>query len=100
MKNAILTIIIGAMFIIALFVTKEIGKSAETQSYAIANDGGYVPMYKVQTNAIRIQDTVEVEWNGNVYSAYVDPESEIQTGDLITCSFIIYEGDVELVDIK
>lgn len=102
MKNIIFpAFIFAAMLITAIAVVSVNGKGTESESsYAIGNDGGYIPVYKVNCTAQRIADTVEVIWNGNEYSAYVSPESEIKTGDKIRCTFIIYEGNVELVDIN
>ena len=98
MRNLII-LLVGAMLIVALI---SIGNnSTETQSqYAIANDGGYVPVYRVQAPAMRIGNVVEVEWRGETYSAYLTPESEIQTGDMITCTFLVYEGNVEFISIE
>ena len=71
----------------------------ETETHWYANDGEYVPIYRIRSAAIRLENTVEVDLNGNSYSCYVSPESEIQTGDIITAVFYCYNGNYELIDI-
>ena len=95
---AFLTILVMSMFFLIAKGNAK-GNGTERQTYAIGNDGGYVPVYAIRCMAMRMADTVEVEWNGNLYTCYIDPESEIQTGDIITCRFMSYEGNYELIDI-
>lgn len=71
----------------------------ETETYLNGNDG-YVPVHYVACTAMRSGDHVDVEYKGNLYSAYVTNDSEIQTGDRIICMFAYNEGEIELVDIK
>ena len=99
MKNiiALIVIIAGVMLIITLF---SYNPEIVSQSYAIANDGKYIPVYKVQVPAMRMENVVEVEWNGKIYSAYLDTNSEIETGNIITCTFALYEGEYEFIGIE
>lgn len=102
MKNIFAALIVGLFLILVmgLLVACDMNGTEMQAQYATANDGGYLPVYRVSAKAIRGTDYVEVEWNGNSYSAYISPESEIKTGDQITCLFSVYEGNVELIDIK
>ena len=107
MKNNIIGLIILALLLALTMVSliKLDGAvinvtGTETETYLNGNDGGFIPVYYVTCNAIRSTDYIEVEWNGNLYSAWIEPESEIQTGDRITCGFAFYEGEAELIDIK
>ena len=90
------------MFAIVAFivVVNENGKGNGTETYVVANDGGYIPVYRVSCTAERYGNKVYVIWDGNEYAAYVDEQSTIETGDTITATFIIYEGNAELVDIN
>ena len=49
------------------------GTETETVLYLNGNDGGYVPVHYIKCVAIRMENTIEVEWNGNRYSCEVDP---------------------------
>ena len=66
----------------------------------INSNGNGNSVYQVRCVAQRISDTVEVEWNGNVYSAYVTSESKIQTGDFVTAVFEVGKNGTEFVGIK
>ena len=103
LKSVLMAVIMLAVVMVLIFVLDNKGKgkgiTSET-NYAIANDNGYVPTYRNICEAKRLGNEVYVTWLGNEYSAYLSPESEIQTGDKIMCTFVIYEGNVELVAIN
>ena len=103
MKNNLFAALIVGLFLIlvmGLLVACDMNGMETPADYAIATDGEYLPIYKVNCTAQRIADTVEVEWNGNAYSAYLTPESEIQTGDQVVAVFTIFEGEVQLINIE
>lgn len=104
LKSVIMAVVMLFAVMVLIFVLDNKGKGIESetkrQTYSIANDGGYVPTYHNICEAKRLGNEVYVTWKGNEYSAYLSPESEIQTGDKIMCTFIIYEGNVELVAIN
>ena len=104
--NDLIGALIVALFILVIMVSliKLDGTETEidlTQSETYWNGNGneYIPIHYVTCTAIRGTNHVEVEWNGNLYSCLIEPESEIQTGDRITATFIIYEGNAELINI-
>ena len=104
-SNNIFAVLICGLFIalvIGLMVACDStnGIGTETETYYKANDGEYLPIYRITTTAIRIDDCVEVEYNGNLYSAHLSPESEIQTGDRIVALFTMYEGELQFVGIN
>ena len=98
---ALFTLLMVAFFVVISKSNATIGIRTETETpfYLTGNDGGYIPVYHVQVTATRIADVVEVEVNGNQYSAYVTSDSEIQTGDQIVCKFACYEGELEFIGI-
>ena len=105
--NNLIGAIVVALFILIVTVslikldgTESNLNGTETEIYLNGNDGGYIPVYYTTCTAIRSTNHVEVEWNGNLYSCWIEPESEIQTGDRIVCGFAFYEGNAELIDIK
>ena len=101
MKNIFAALIVGLFLVLAVAFLVACDTNMETPAnYAIAADGEYLPIYKANCTAQRIADTVEVIWNGNSYSAYLSPESEIQTGDKVIAVFTIFEGEVQLINIE
>ena len=102
MKNVFAALIVGLFLILAtgLMVACDNEIAPEPETYYKAADGEYLPIYKINTTAIRIDDCVEVEYNGNLYSAHLSPESEIQTGDRIVALFTMYEGELQFVGIN
>jgi len=98
-KDFIAGLFLAILVLSMAFLIAKGNAKGNGMEYAIGNDGGYVPVYTIRCVAMRMADTVEVEWNGNLYVCYVNPESEIQTGDIITCRFMSYEGNLELIDI-
>ena len=72
-------------------VIKWNGKEMETETS--------LPVVYVQTTATRGYDWVEVEYNGNLYSTWIDTESDIQTGDLVWAEFYI-NNDIKLIGIR
>lgn len=70
------------------------GNAPETENVA-GNEVFYVPCV-----AVRSIDYVTVEYYGNTYDAYVDPESEIQTGDYVWAGFYIDGNELRFVHLK
>ena len=96
-------LIIGLIALLAmgLFLGKEMSHQPKTKvEYAVANDGKTLPLIHAQVVAIRHPDYVEVEYEGNFYSAWIDEDSTICTGDKIWVTFALYEGELELINIK
>ena len=95
------TLLMVAFFVVISKSNATIGIRTETETpfYLTGNDGGFIPVYYIKATATRMADVVEVEVNGNQYSAYITPDSEIQTGDQIVCKFACYEGELEFIGI-
>ena len=99
-KQEKFALIIGliAIIVMGLFFGK--ANPAPKAKSAMGNDSEYYPIFYVKGDVVRYPDYVEIEYDGNVYSAWIDAESELVTGDEVWCGFTIYEGNLELVDIK
>ena len=100
-KQEKFALIIGLIVLVAmgLFLGKEMPQP-EGIEYVTANDGESLPIIHVRANAVRFVDYVEVEYEGNLYSTWIDADSDICTGDKIWVTFALYEGELELIDIK
>lgn len=70
------------------------GNAPVTESVE-SNDVFYVPCM-----VTRGVDYIEVEYCGDMYSAWIDSESEIQTGDYVWAGFYIYNNEFKLVDFR
>lgn len=68
--------------------------------YIVASDGQYLPVYYVKSNATRHGNVVDIDYEDNIYSCYVDVESEIKTGDTVWAGIVEYKGNIEVVDIQ
>ena len=98
-KQEKFTLIIGLIAVIAmgLFLGSH---SAPVTENVTGNDGENYEVFYVPCEVTRGVDYIEVEYYGNVYSAWIEPESEIQTGDYVWAGFYIYNNELELVDFR
>ena len=101
-KQEKFALILGLITIVVmgLFLGKEMPQPKAQVEYAVANDGGTLPLIHAHVVAVRHPDYIEVEYEGNSYSTSIDTDSEICTGDEIWVTFALYEGELELIDIK
>ena len=104
MKYKILQKVKSALFVVAilatLFLLVYYAKPVPETKYIVAADSQYLPVYYVKTSATRYKNYVEVDYENNIYSCYVDANSEIKTGDTVWAGIVAYKGNIEVVDIK
>jgi len=100
-------IIVALFLLLVIIVTvKYADANANTNSnldrneISLTGNGNGNSIYQVRSIAQRCGNVVEVEWNGNYYTAWIDAESEIQTGDFVTAVFEVDQNGTEFVGIK
>ena len=104
MKYRILQKVKGALFVVAilatLFLLVYYTEPVPKTKYIVAADGQYLPVYYVKTDATRHGNVVDIDYEDNIYSCYVDKESEVKTGDTVWAGIVAYRGNIEVVDIQ
>ncbi len=103
MKYRILQKVKGALFVVAflaaLFLLIYYAEPVPETKYIVAADGQYLPVYYIKASATRHGNVVDIDYKDNIYSCYVDKESEIKTGDTVWAGIITYGGNIEVLDI-
>ena len=97
-KYAIVLMLI-VLVTMGIFIGTQTERAPKTEM-AIDNEGQTLPIFYVSAKATRYSDYVEVEYNGNMYSTWIDANSTIKTGDYVWAGFYVYGGEVEFVGIR
>ena len=104
MKYRILQKVKNAMFVLVilatLFLLVYYAKPVPETKYIVAADGEYLPVYYIKANATRHGNIVDIDYEDNIYSCYVDKASEIKTGDTVWAGIVTYRGNIEVLDIR
>lgn len=98
-QAAVIVIVIVAF----IFALKNFASVSYTTYYE-SNDG-YIPVTFSPCEVVSERETasereIVVEYQGNEYACVVGTESTIRKGDVIWAGFAVYEGNLELIDIK
>lgn len=104
MKYRILQKVKNALFVVAilatLFLLVYYSEPVPETKYIVAADGQYLPVYYVKADATRHGNVIDIDYEDNIYSCYVDKESEVKTGDTVWAGIVAYRGNIEVVDIQ